>query len=568
MLKTLVENAGSPLTAWIMLLALLILAGPQFVCMPLTNDVAYYDLQAKLLLDGGVLYRDMVEPNLPGAVWIHAGVRSLMGWSSEAIRCFDLTVFGAIVALLGIGMGDGRQIRNLGWFAVAALLFYVSISEWSHVQRDTWLLLPVSAALWLRARQIRRCRTGASGWKSCLGWAAIEGACWGCAVWIKPHVLIPATGVWLLSAFALWNARKVSFDFGGLLIGGLAVGLAGVGWMLATGTWSYFMDMMLVWNSEYLADRQQYWAIEHVAHMAYRLFPWILLHLIAAPLAMQSIANWTVTRTGWRQRPQDPLPDVPPLLSMCYLAWLVQSVGLQYPHDYVQVPLILLALAQTVESLYQGRRVGPVRRLAVCGFLALAVAGSPVKSPTRIAGWMNFIREGSTPKNRDMLAQMPYPGWRDLDAVAAYLRSRDVRDSELTCFNNDLIHLYNELDADPSTRYVYLSTCLSMFPSHAEQIMRTTASSRQRFVVSNLMSAGLSRPQALVVGESGPLSLPPAFPTELSHTFPWSLPMVFRSGTLIVHEVPQSAEPVDDHMPEGNISYQYASADRGAVSSL
>ena len=60
--------------------------GPLFLCAPLGPDPVMYDLQARVVDDGGVLYRDILEPNLPGAVWIHSVVRHIAGWSSEALR--------------------------------------------------------------------------------------------------------------------------------------------------------------------------------------------------------------------------------------------------------------------------------------------------------------------------------------------------------------------------------------------------------------------------------------------------------------------------------------------------
>tara|TARA_B100001939_G_scaffold335217_1_gene337019 strand:+ start:608 stop:751 length:144 start_codon:yes stop_codon:yes gene_type:complete len=47
--------------------------------MPLNSDTALFDVQAAEVLKGGVMYRDIVEPNLPGVVWIHLLIRSVAG---------------------------------------------------------------------------------------------------------------------------------------------------------------------------------------------------------------------------------------------------------------------------------------------------------------------------------------------------------------------------------------------------------------------------------------------------------------------------------------------------------
>jgi len=50
---------------WSLLLLLLVSQFPIFVQQTLTPDTVLYDLQARCLLNGGVLYRDILEPNLP-----------------------------------------------------------------------------------------------------------------------------------------------------------------------------------------------------------------------------------------------------------------------------------------------------------------------------------------------------------------------------------------------------------------------------------------------------------------------------------------------------------------------
>ena len=82
------------------LLALLVSQVPNFLQLTLTPDAVLYDVQARCLLEGGVLYRDVLEPNLPGVVWIHVAVRSVAGWSPEVLRMFDLIVVGCSCWLL------------------------------------------------------------------------------------------------------------------------------------------------------------------------------------------------------------------------------------------------------------------------------------------------------------------------------------------------------------------------------------------------------------------------------------------------------------------------------------
>jgi len=145
--------------AYILLALLLISNGPLFLCMPLTNDVAMYDIQARTMLAGGVLYRDVLEPNLPGVVWVQASVRTLFGDSSVVLRAFDLLVLATTIGLIGIWLHrSGCTSATIAWSAVFVVPFYFSISEWSHCQRDIWLLAPALAGLVLRGKQVVRMR--------------------------------------------------------------------------------------------------------------------------------------------------------------------------------------------------------------------------------------------------------------------------------------------------------------------------------------------------------------------------------------------------------------------------
>src|SRR5205807_10230107 len=91
---------GSELLIWTGMVSLLTAALPLFLCLPLWADATHYDLCARNLLSGGTLYRDIFDMNLPGMVWLHALVRSLLGWRSEALRAVDLSIVTAVAALL------------------------------------------------------------------------------------------------------------------------------------------------------------------------------------------------------------------------------------------------------------------------------------------------------------------------------------------------------------------------------------------------------------------------------------------------------------------------------------
>ncbi len=528
-----VSRQASASIGWFCLILLLVVGAPQFVCMPVTNDVSYYDIQARTALRGGVLYRDMVEPNLPGVVWIQMLVRSVAGWSTEVLRSFDLVVFLLIAGLFGIGNSCGSESRTVGvWTSLVLVLAYFSVSEWCHVQRDVWLLLPVAVSMLLRHRQVERFARKPVLLSSVSGWGFVEGLCLGAGVWIKPHVVIPVGCVWIASVLRQ-PFRSVLADLAGLLTGGVLAGLAGIAWLAVSGAWPWFLDMMLHWNPEYVQAGGSLWKGFILRAMLYRLSPFCLVHLLAVPVAAVVILKGG--RAGDRRGPLW-LPAV------LYLSWCAQVVLLQHPYDYVHLPPILLGIVLLVLWLGLDWRQHPGRRLFAYAALCVAVMFSPAKDSHRVRLWTASLRSGSTSELRNKLAQIPYPDWEDLERVGEFLADQNVQDGEVTCWSNDLVHLYRDLDLEPSTRFVYADTHLRYFPSRREEIQKALVASKQRYVLTNLMAGGLIADQAKAIGPEGQLGFPPGFPEELRREFPWNLPIAFRAGSLVVHRIP------DDHV--------------------
>src|SRR5689334_15108396 len=77
---------------WLLLIIVLIVNVPAFLCMGLDPDVSQWDQCARTVMQGGVLYQDAVENNLPGMLWLHILIRSILGWRTEVLRAVDLLV--------------------------------------------------------------------------------------------------------------------------------------------------------------------------------------------------------------------------------------------------------------------------------------------------------------------------------------------------------------------------------------------------------------------------------------------------------------------------------------------
>lgn len=476
------ETVLAPPAVWITLLLWLLLAVPLFVCMPLNSDTALYDIQARRVMSGGVAYRDIIEPNLPGAMWIHMATRSVVGWTSEAIRIVDLLV--VVTALVVWGRLARISRRHFPMLLLAGLFLYCTRNEWCHAQRDTWMLLPVGVALLIR------CRVAPTGHR----WSLAEGLCWGIAFWIKPHVLVPALFVMAVDFLAFRRNTPgtdaprnsdslfpiLSFllsptvrELAVIITGGLLAAVPGVVWLWHSGAWDHFLSMMLEWNPEYVAAGRARMSWLKWQLLLQRFAPWPVLHLVGLPLAMSTIVG--ALRDG---RSVD-RPRI--LLSACYLGWLAQSVLLQHALDYIHVPALILALLVLLRQPWALPVI--IRRTVVAGFFVLSVFGTPFLLPSHLAQWSTAVCCGSTPAVRTSLAHGNLPQWDHLFRVIRELKRRNVTDGDVTCLNVHSVHVYNELQIAPSTRYWSVSILQDLFPERAGQISREVHSSGHRYVV-------------------------------------------------------------------------------------
>ena len=524
---------GNPSTRflWGLLLLAFAIQIPLFVCMPLTSDTVLYDIEARKLVEGGVLYRDYFEANLPGIVWVHVFVRAIIGDSSEAMRGFDLLMVGGIMALLGSWcVRLTANPRRALLMALTLFLFYTSLNAWCHCQRDTWMFLPALAAIGLRWRQMQRLASGEAPDREVFLWSIVEGFIWASAFWLKPFISIPAIACWLASSTRSSVRRQLAYDLSGILVGGGIIGAAGTLWLMATGAWPHFWEIVSEWNPRYLEAGRERKTADRLIGMVLRFRPWMMLHLVAIPIAIKQI--WLGIRDRRTSASSD---DLRMLLSAGYLAWIFQSFTFQHYFDYVHVPELMLAIAILFCRRTDSASAG-LEKVALAGFAFLVLLLSPAFRVDRIQNWADCIRNGSSATIRDSLAYSPVPNFEELEPVRGFLSDQDVSDGEVTCFNVHLIHLYEQLEIEPSTRFIQFWAYVELFPDQVEFLQQQLSESHQRFVVSDMVESGLTVEEATAIRDENPQLPPPAFdPPEDS--FPWSMPIVFRSGRYLVHQV-------------------------------
>jgi hypothetical protein len=270
------------------------------------------------------------------------------------------------------------------------------------------------------------------------------------------------------------------------------------------------------------------------------LKPWGWLHLAALPVAV-------LTLGGLRRKPGPPPAEGwgPALLGAFYLGWLLQAAYIQKCYDYSLASAVPLAWAVLARGEW---RLRPRLALAAGGTFAL-VAGwhHPLLYGDRLALWPRCLREGSTAELRERLKLLPgpnTPNWVDLELVAEHLRRLGVGDGEVTCYNNSTHPLYLSLGLRPTTPFLHYNTVLLAFPSRREQLREVLARCGHQYVVSDLCALPMPEADAIVEQADDPLALPPAFPAEMTRAFPWSMPVRFRAGRYLVHEVQGEVGPL------------------------
>ncbi|MBY0458984.1 MAG: hypothetical protein K2V38_16735, partial [Gemmataceae bacterium] len=574
----------SATAGWLVTAVLLVAGVPLFLGMPPWCDVTLYQLAARNVLAGGVHYRDVFDTNLPGFVWAMAALWVVFGDDLVGLRAVDLLVIGgAVWALYGFARAGGGTPASVAWFVTAAALFYPLSTEFCHLQRDPWMLLPAALAARLRRRRVGEERSppptpslkgrgeGSEGNSAGEARASsadasaseasslppfreggrvgglssfLEGFLWGAAVWVKPHVFVPALMVWAVSAVFLARqegARAVWRDLAALVGGGLVAGGVGVGWLVATGAWGPFLEVFLEWNPGYVANLGPLHERGGYAFVAHR--PWGLLHypaLVLAFLALWEARLWSratgkpapVPGAG-RYAPYVPAESgravgARSLLAALYLGWMAQAVVIQKELEYVHLPPVLLALALLASqrwcpavpylgwfalagALANGADAGLFDRHAVQaldpGRAHLKFERHPLADPRALGDWPRVFAEGSTPAVRDRLAQYKHAhcatGWVELAAAADWLRDPanvwpPLGDGELNGWHDSTHPLYLMLEVRPATRYIHYGTAFAITDTRPlrpgaagdvpkrEQIARAVRESRQRYVVSDL----------------------------------------------------------------------------------
>jgi hypothetical protein len=420
-------------------------------------------------------------------------------------------------------------------------VLYPSLPEINHCQRDVWMLLPAAAAVALRVGRPT---------------PILEGVLWGLAVWVKPHVAVPAAAVWLATA------RRPGWvgDLVGNVAGGLLAGVAGVGYLVASGTWPHFVDVFTTWNTGYAAQMWSEWP-KRSAHQLDYFPPWTYLQLLAVPVAAASVVDgWRpFTSAGgrlWRPAADEPERSARLAVSALYLGWTAQAFAFQRPLHYVHVPETLLLFAVLATQRWAAVPV-LLAWLAVVPLIAerppdLSGAGAvpgndagwrsrhPLTDPARLRLWPDCLRPSLSSRERaelwDKLAQIrgfhAANGWVELDEMAAEVRRRGVADGELLCWDDAPHALYLVVGVRPGFRFQHVNQMRGIGPAQHDRVMGELcgAARRVRWVVGDLyFLQSFNWPSIGELTDTGPDGLPRGLSDGWRAAFPYYLPLVYRT---------------------------------------
>jgi hypothetical protein len=430
------QLVGEGPTAWWLLLAVCLARASSAVFGVVNIDETDFGLIARVLSQGGVMYRDVVEMK-PPLVYVAYLPTALTHFSLWPVRVVGVAVlFGTCLVLRRVALAWGQSARA-GWLSAWAGLL-ATLCEVPSVNAEVLMNLPSALALWA----LVRARSGAKGF-----WAnvAAAGALTGVASLVKHQagILLAALMVGLL-----WPApaRPVQLQSprGRLAASGMLLSAFAAPWLLALGIFSLwgaradFIEWNVFRNLHYVGGAAD--------------APWMRLALAVAVCILAGTPLLWLLALREAFRPWDAVRAT--LVSAWLLTWVPVSLGGRfYEHYFLQFapPLAVLAGVGADRLLAAWPSLARWRRWGVVLLAVLPVVGS--------VGW-GFLR--------GMLGQYPAQESRTRE-VAGWLRSH-ARPGERLFVWGHYTPLYWLAQMDPGTRYLNTSVHMGNFdPAHLSE---------------------------------------------------------------------------------------------------
>jgi hypothetical protein len=375
---------------------------------PLGNDPAIFQYHGWALTVGEVPYRDALEFNSPGIIFLHWTVGALAGFSDGVFLLFTLLV--STLAAWTPLINKHLHRNPSAWLAamVATLWAYGAITPWDRGQRELFqgifLLAAFGLGVWVQkshSDQVRRgCHVGI-------------GVLMGAAVTIKITIaalIVPIVVVWL-TAERLRNQRplKHCFATAGWIMLGVGFPVAAILlWIQTIGAWDGFW-----WTQwQYLPIHRDQIAVSLPEAMSKPL-PWVVLLTGISALAVTFIQ---------RSNKLFSLLILGSALVGSVALYLLQGKGWTY-HLHIALPLLGLTVGLLVQHSLPPN--GCTARLAVwLGSLAVLVV---------VAGNTHYDHREGLVRGEHVGSHWNYPAHQQ---VATLLQSEGAP-SDRVLVNND-----------------------------------------------------------------------------------------------------------------------------------
>lgn len=421
------QLVGEGPTAWWLLLAICVARAPGAVFGVVNIDETDFGLIARVLSQGGVMYRDVVEtkPPLVYLAYLPTALTPFSLWPARVVAV--LTLFATCLVLRRVALAWGYGPRA-GWLCAWAGLL-ATLCEVPSVNAELLMNLPSALALLalVRARQ----RDG-------LGHTAAAGAWTSVASLLKHQagiLLVP------LLVGVLWPEKEASASrrsTGTRLASASALLVAfALPWLLALALWTAWGARadFIEWN--FFRNMHYVGGIPDPPWL--RLTGFVVLCVIGATPLLWILALREALR------PWDAVRAM--LVSALVVTWVPVCLGGRfYEHYFLQFapPLALLAGVGADRLLAGWSSLPKWKRLSAVALLTLPVLGS-----------VGFCFA------RGLFGQYPAQEPRTRE-VAAWLRSHSAPGDRLFVWGH-YTPLYWLAKVDPGTRYLNTSVQMGNF---------------------------------------------------------------------------------------------------------
>ncbi|MFN0100216.1 MAG: hypothetical protein ACKVS7_16245 [Gemmatimonadaceae bacterium] len=422
----------------VIVLMLVALLGVVHLPTAFSGDAALYQLGARVMDAGGVLYRDHWDLKSPGIYAFHWVAGLLFGFHEEGVHLLEWLLL--LVLCVGQSLLLARHIRPRVLAALGPIAsigtYYAVSTEWHLTQPAVLLGAPLFAMLVLIGTE-----------KASIGRWFVAGVAGAVALTLKPYAVgivltMAATGCWLRARTAaeapgkLLRARAVPFVIG--LLGSL---VATFGAMAAAGGLSDFLGAHGEWRAAAALVRGGFPLANALggAETFVRTFaPWLLLSLVAW-LRWRSVAEERhfVLAAAW-------------LFSGVAMTMIEPFAGWEFDFLVLIVPVGLLAArgAHGILGAWASRPERSADRQAAALLVGAVVlvaltGGRPLAERTRL--WLRHLplsqAAGATLRTTHDRRAARF--WRE----SALLREPTSRSGAVYVFGDPLRQLYAERPA-------------------------------------------------------------------------------------------------------------------------